>query len=380
MSKGALAMPGTPRQDIFDSEKVGIYHAYTRCTQRALLCGVDPLTGNDYSHRKEWIRDRLKELTSAMAVDVLDYAVMDNHLHTVIRNRPDVVNGWSDEEVVRRWWQLCPKRRDANGLAAEPSPIELNMMLSDPDQVHEYRRRLSDISWFMRLLCQPIARRANKESNVTGRFFAHRFGCGRILDECGLLACSMYVDLNPIRAGKAASPETSEYTSALDRIRGGWQRTERELGGCAQPVPPEHDQDAWLAPVFLDERAADGGVEGQPATSLADGPVAPHQGNPFGSPRPSNKGFLPMSLEEYLSLLDWTGRQLRSDKRGAIPRHLAPILERLRLDSERWIDTVRDFGRLFRTAVGRSESVWEQASRMGRRWLQGVHNCAAAFG
>jgi hypothetical protein len=190
----------------------------------------------------------------------------------------------------------------------------------------------------------------------------------------------MYVDLNPIRAGKAESPETSEYTSALDRIRGRWQRTERELVGGAQLVPPEHDQDAWLAPILLDERAAAAVLEGQPAALPADAPAAPHQSNPFGSPRPSNKGFLPMSLEEYLSLLDWTGRQLSSDKRGAVPCQLAPILERLRIDSERWIDTVRDFGHLFRTAVGRSESVREQASRMGRRWLQGVHNCAAAFG
>ena len=46
-------------------------------------------------------------------------------------------------------------------------------------------------------------------------------------------------------------------------------------------------------------------------------------------PRASDQGFLPMNSEHYIMLLDWTGRELRADKRGAIPEHLAPILERL---------------------------------------------------
>jgi hypothetical protein len=66
--------------------------------------------------------------------------------------------------------------------------------MADPDLLDELRSRLAHISWFMRLLCRPIARRANKEDEVTGRFFAQRFGCRRILDLAGLLACSIYVD------------------------------------------------------------------------------------------------------------------------------------------------------------------------------------------
>ena len=370
-------MPGTPRKDVFDPETVGIYHCYSRCVQRAYLCGFDRLTGKDYSYRKDWVRDRLKELAAGFAVDVLDYAVMDNHLHVVLRNRPDIVRTWSNQEVVQRWWQLCPQRRNPDRSPAEPTAVELKMMRSDPEKVAEYRRRLSDISWLMRLLCQPIARRANEESEVTGRFFAHRFNCERIMDEAGLLACCMYVDLNPIRAGVAETPETSAFTSAFERIRGRLQRTQRELATTAKPVSAEWDQDSWLAPIFLDERSDACRAVDPQADSSTD--AERRLGNPFPSPRVSDKGFLPITLDEYLLLFEWTGRQMRSDKRGAIPADLAPILTRLQINPDQWIDTVTNFGRLFRTAVGRVDAMREQAARMGRRWLYGVRNCAAAF-
>ncbi len=129
---------------------IGLSHFF-RC---AFLCGFDPLTNTDFSHRKAWIRDRLKELAAAMAIDVLDYAVLDNHLHVVLRNRPDLAGAWSDEEVVRCWWLVSPGRRDEQGNPAEITDLELRAFLADMKQVQEDRSRLSDISWFMRQLCQ----------------------------------------------------------------------------------------------------------------------------------------------------------------------------------------------------------------------------------
>ena len=377
-------MPSSPRRDVFEPDVVGIYHCYNRCSQRAFLCGFDPLTQTDFSHRKEWIRNGLKSLAASMAVDVLDYAVMDNHFHVVLRNRPDLVAGWSDEEVARRWWLTCPQRRDAAGNPAEISPLELKTMLADQEAIEDYRGRLSNISWLMRLLCQPVSCRANKESDVTGRFFAHRFGCERILDMAGLLACSMYVDLNLVRAGMAATPEESEYTSACDRIRARMRRQRQDLGQAATPSVSAESPDAWLAPLFLDERT-DAYVDDEASTAKSEPLSDPAavvasksqvagqlgMGNPLGAPRVSEKGFLPMTLEEYLQLLDWTGREIRADKRGAIPADLQPILERLQVQPDRWIDTVCDYERHFRTAVGRFASLRAEAVRRGRRWPQG---------
>ncbi len=87
--------------------------AVQRCVRRAFLCGKDPLTGKSFEHRRGWIRNRLELLASVFGIDCLTYTVMSNHLHVVLRSRPDVVKEWSDDEVARRWWRLFPKRRDA---------------------------------------------------------------------------------------------------------------------------------------------------------------------------------------------------------------------------------------------------------------------------
>ena len=77
-----------------------------------------------------------------------------------------------------------------------------------------------------------------------------------------------------------------------------------------------------------------------------------------------------MSLSKYLELLDWTGRQLRSGKRGTIPAELAPILERLGVDAVGWCDLVQKFGKLFKRAAGTAESLSTEAARRGQRYLQ----------
>jgi len=73
--------------------------------------------------------------------------------------------------------------------------------------------------------------------------------------------------------------------------------------------------------------------------------------------RCSNKGFLPMSTGDYLNLLDWTARQVRTDKRGATPQHLAPIFERLGVSSDIWCHLVKDFGKLFSIVAGQPAQI-----------------------
>lgn len=356
-------MPSYARKDIVAEGEVGIYHCVNRCVRRAWLCGKDPVTGRSFEHRKQWIRDRLEELAAVFGLDVLGFAVMSNHIHVVLRTRPDVVETWSDEDVARRWWRLFPKRRSEDGNPAEPSKYELRMLTASEDALEERRRRLASLSWFMRCLCEPIARRANKEDNCQGRFFEGRFKSQKLLDEAAILACSVYVDLNPIRAGIAKTPEGSDYTSAKQRINSRARDQVRAAGASRtgpDPRAAERDPDGWLSPVFVGGDAA-----------------AKAQRN--RTRRASNKGFLSMEQDDYLRVLDWTGRQVRSHKRGATAKDVAPILNRLGVVGDNWIDCVKDFGRWFHRAAGRVAALGEEASRAGKRWLQGKRHCRQAF-
>ena len=82
------------RSEVVVEEEIGVYHCIQRVVRRAFLCGVDPLTKQSFEHRKDWIRDRLEALAGLFSVEIAAFAVMSNHVHVVLRNRPDVVALW----------------------------------------------------------------------------------------------------------------------------------------------------------------------------------------------------------------------------------------------------------------------------------------------
>ncbi|TWT71703.1 hypothetical protein [Crateriforma conspicua] len=346
-------MPRKPRYEVADPAQVQVFHAVQRCVRRAFLCGEDPLTGRSFEHRRQWIRDRLEFMASVFGIDCLTYSVMSNHLHLVLRSRPDVVAAWSDQEVAGRWLRLFPARRRPDGSAEPPTEADIAALVNHPEVLAERRRRLSDVSWWMRCVAEFIARRANREDECTGRFWEGRYRLQNLLDEASLLACAAYVDLNPVRAAIAETPESSPYTGAKDRIDDLPQQPSR-----LRPSMHEWERSrrrrhsGWMSPVEINEAKA------------PVGPCVEKSGR-----RASSKGFLGISLVRYLELLDWTGRQLRSDKLGSIPKHLAPILSRIGVDTRGWCDVVRRFGRVFKRAAGTPESLAREAVRCGQHWM-----------
>jgi hypothetical protein len=305
---------------------------------------------------------------------------MSNHLHLVLRTRPDVVAHWSDEEVARRWWRLFPRRRDAEGHPAEPMPHELARLVAEPKVAAERRRRLGSLSWLMRCLCEPIARRANREDQCTGRFWEGRFKCQALLDEAAVLACNIYVELNPVRAAVARTPEESPFTSAYERIHAHQARRRARRGRKTAGArgrrrrSAEGRRDGWLCPIRAEKASRRaGGRESEAGTQKASVGGGPGR-------RASSESFLSMSFRDYLKLLDWTGRQVHRKKRGSIPSHLAPILDRVAIDAEHWLASVQSFGRRFHRAAGHAEQMAEEAARAGRRWLHGLGHSRTAFG
>ncbi|MCC5842277.1 MAG: hypothetical protein JJT96_19330 [Opitutales bacterium] len=204
------------RKFVYRPGEAGVFHCINRCVRRAFLCGWDGYSGRSFEHRREWVRERVKELCGIFALEVCAYAVMANYVHLVVRTRPEVASAWSDEEVARRWLRLCPGRRDQVGASVESDRVA--MLAKDAEKVKVYRERLGNLSWFMRGLSEVIARRANEEDRCKGRFWEGRFKCQRLADAGAVAACMAYVDLNPVRAGEGGVLGMSEerYLQLVD--------------------------------------------------------------------------------------------------------------------------------------------------------------------
>ena len=376
-------MARTNRRDVLADQDIQVVHCVNRCVRRAFLCGNDDLSGKNYDHRRGLIRKRLEFLAGIMGIEILGYAVMSNHFHGVLRNRPDVVAAWSDAEVARKWWMLCPLRKNEHGSPAEPTEEELKAIRSDRKSLKEKRRRLSSISWFMRFLSERIAKESNREDKCTGRFWEGRFKAQVLLDEAAILACLQYVDLNPIRAGLAKTLESSHFTSVQDRIEDLKQAKEQcadTSGQCAEnttPTTAASTSSVAVMPVLAvpeslppaERNSFDAAVEhGAHAGWLAPIPLQPKRQAVRAKQterRASNKGCLSLGLGEYLQLLDWTARQVRTGKRGATPAERAPVFERLEISAELWVECVTHFHKWFRSSVGRPKSMATNAETKG---------------
>ncbi len=387
-------MGRTLRSEICPPSELSVVHCVQRCVRKAFLAGVDAATGKDYGHRREWIRRRMEALASVYSCDVLSYAILSNHLHIILRNRPDVVQQWSDEEVAIRWLKVFPGRRIDEQLG-EPTETDVQTLVRDTKRLAIIRTRLSDISWFMRALSEPIARMANKQDDVTGRFWEGRFKAQRLTDAAGLLACAMYVDLNPVRAGMAETPDQARHTSAYDRIQG--ERGRQMESAAFELVPVKREQlgeelrntsveqrkrtrqssrrknqtgkkirrDAWLSPLTLGRK------------STADKPQVSRSGV-----RASDKGFLELGHKDYLRLLRWTGKQKQSgEQKRSVPTSLEPVVSKLGVDLSMWRDLVWNFKRYFGNSncAGSPTSMARHAESRGRRWSKGQHRIRECF-
>ena len=341
----------TARKDIVLPGQEAVYHCVARCVRRAFLCGFDVPTGKAFDHRKAWIRDRAKFLVTIFTIEVFAYAVMCNHLHFLMRTMSKTSTPLTDQDVARRWLLLYPKRK-APGESIEPTEAQIAALALDKRRIEILRERLGSISWFMKSMNEYIARKANNEDECRGHFWEGRFRCQRIADEAAALSCSIYIDLNPIRARIAETPEESTFTSV-------WERLDAETARHQlRETENNEDQISMELVEQLQQRVED-------HSWLA--PISQKQG-----------GLFSIDFTQYLQLLDWTGRQLRDDKRGKIPDNLAPILERVGLNSENWIENTSNFGSRFYRFVGNVESILEAARASGKRWFKGL-NAARSF-
>jgi hypothetical protein len=269
---------------------------------------------------------------------------MSNHSHAVLYVDKAQADSWTLDDIISRWHALFSgialSHRYLHGdalCAAELKTLE--------EAAEIWRERLLSVRWFMRCLNEHIARQANAEDGCTGRFWEGRFKSQALLDEAALAACLAYVDLNPIRAGIAETPESSEYTSVQRRIKDLKRSVESDTStaGDVSPSP-----DAALLPFA-------------------------------GHPRQDMPKGLPFKLGDYLDLVEWSGRIIRDDKRGYISAKTPALLTRLQIDPEAWRQLSTGFEREFSQLIGREASVQHACDLLGRHWAKGAARCRALF-
>jgi hypothetical protein len=223
----------------------------------------------------------------------------------VLKVCPEQLVDLSEEDIMDRWCALFKGplliQNYRNGEVLRP--FERSAVT---DIVNVWRSKLASISWFMRCLNQPVARQANLEDKCTGKFWESRFTSQALKSEEALMSCMAYVDLNPVRAGIATCPETSSHTSIRERIK-----SEFNVGDAIESQTQSGDLFDFQTPL-------------KPLLAFKDGLKNKIQ-----------TGIL-FNFQEYLKLVDWTGRIIRSDKRGHIDISLPPILTRLRITPEQW--------------------------------------------
>lgn len=301
-----------PREQLISVSDTPFYHVVSRCVRRTFLCGVVYQTGRNYEHRRQWVEERIRLLSSIFAVDLCAYAVMSNHYHLVVKLCPDQPEAWTDEDVLKRWTSLCKGppiiQRYRSGEALHEGEAGLVKRM-----VNAYRQRLGSLSWFMKCLNESIARGANREDKCTGHFWESRFKSQALLTEQALLSCMAYVDLNPIRAAMAETPEESDHTSIKERLV-----PQFDLSAAIQAQQEQQFLNEFRLPLkpLLN---FEGGVRNEPQAGIL------------------------FSLRDYLALVDFTGRSILDGKRGRIPEHCPPILERLGLSTNEWLIEATEF-------------------------------------
>ena len=171
----------------------------------------------------------------------------------------------------------------------------------------------------------------------------------------------MYVDLNPIRAGVCETPGCSDYTSIQERLLNVATNRRRKVAPRQSKSAAKKTTSVSAAP----------STEYPPIVLL-------HFSGDVKANNEANTG-IPFGYSDYLTLLDGTGRAVRNDKRGAIPAHVKPLLQRLNINDELWVESVTHFGRRFHGFIGSVEKLRRIGKKLGRRWLQGVSHCKALY-
>jgi len=316
------------RKHIVDNQTAGFYHCTNRCVRRTFLCGVDEMTGHNYSHRKNWLESRMMELCDIFSVDIYAYAVMDNHCHIVLYLDPLAPMQWSKEDVAERW--LCAySGKLIDPKFAKQRKLKKQAIIADKERIKLYRERLGSLSWFMSRLNEPLAKQSNKEENCTGSFWEGRYSAQALLDEAAVLSCMAYVDLNPVRAKIADKLQESNNTSIKKRL---------EEIKQTEPIDVQAKFDSAI----------------------------------FAISNQVNSKKLSMSSKSYIELVEWTGQNIVYPDKVSMPQNISSCLKQLNLQQNHWLKQLEHFENNYCHVVGSMALIRQKAKKLKKRCMKGM--------
>ena len=308
-----------------DTTLTPYYHCVSRCVRRSFLCGVDAVSGKSFEHRRQWVENRILYLAEVYCIDICSYAVMSNHYHLVVHINEAKAAELSDIEVIERWGKhhvLHPlvKRFLSGDLVAKSEKVAASKLIG------LWRTRLASLSWMMKELNMAIAKQANTEDKCTGHFWEGRFKSQALLDEKALLAAMTYVDLNPVRANVAPTPEESVHTSLKLRL-----------------------------------------------SALENQQPTPYSLFPFvGGEGVDRKDGIPFRLMDYIEWVDWVGRHHYSESRALIDQKLPPLLARLSENQREFLQLCHCVEQRRCLWIGQKDQLLQAKQQLNKQRIHGL--------
>ena len=317
-----------PRSKTVNLDVTEYYHLVSRCVRKCFLCGIDKESGRSYEHRKEWVQNRLIALDQVFCIDICSYAVMSNHTHLVLKVNRGHANQLSERQVLERWhlmFQGTKLTREFLRTGQYPEDVKSKTALRK--SIKKFRKRLYDLSWYMKSLNEYIAKRANKEDDCTGHFWEGRYFAQAILDFSALTATMAYVDVNPFRAGLVKLPEHAKYTSLHQRI-----------------------------------------------TALRMGIKLKFLRNFRSNSNSSSNNCIDMFFTEYLEIIDFFCQRIMLKNDNMMFIESPPIIKRLNLQEDEFVDITQNIENYFPIAIGNQNRMEEFKKATGRTRIKGATN------